>query len=102
VREYLRGSSKPFDQSRPRKIINAVTQGRHIKIDAVPAELKIPREAYRVIMLMPLVYVAWADGKIQSQERKLIMSIAEERGLLDDGGRGCLERWLTHAPRSNS
>jgi hypothetical protein len=69
-----------------------------MKIDAVLEELKIPREAYRVIMLMPLVYVAWADGKIQSQERKLIMSIAEERGLLDHGGRGCLERWLTHAP----
>jgi hypothetical protein len=69
-----------------------------MKIDAVLEELKIPREAYRVIMLMPLVYVAWADGKIQSQERKLIMSIAEERGLLGHGGRGCLERWLTHAP----
>jgi hypothetical protein len=69
-----------------------------MKIDTVLDELKIPREAYRVIMLMPLVYVAWADGKIQSQERKLIMGIAEERGLLDHGGRACLERWLTHAP----
>jgi len=69
-----------------------------MKIDAVLEELKIPREAYRVIMLMPLVYVAWADGKIQGQERKLIMRIAEERGLLDHGGRGCLERWLSHAP----
>ena len=75
-----------------REKINAVPQGSHMKIDVVLAELKIPREAYRVIMLMPLVYVAWADGKIQSQERKLIMSIAEERGLLDQGGRGCLER----------
>ena len=69
-----------------------------MKIDAVLEELKIPREAYRVIMLMPLVYVAWADRKIQDQERKLIMSIAEERGLLDHGGRACLERWLIHAP----
>ena len=69
-----------------------------MKIDVVLAELKIPREAYRVIMLMPLVYVAWADGKIQTQERKLIMSIAEDRGLLDHGGRGCLERWLAQAP----
>ena len=49
------------------KKINAVPQGSHMKIDVVLAELKIPREAYRVIMLMPLVYVAWADGKIQSQ-----------------------------------
>jgi len=63
-----------------------------VKIDAVLEELKIPREVYRVIMLMPLVYVAWADGKILSPERKFIMSIAEERGLLDYGVRGCLER----------
>lgn len=76
----------------------SVKQGNHMKIDNVLDELKIPREAYRVIMLMPLVYVAWADGKIQSQERKLIMSIADERGLLDHGGRGCLERWLAQAP----
>lgn len=77
---------------------NSAAQGSHIKIDAVPEELKIPREAYRVIMLMPLVYVAWADRKIQGQERKLITTIAEEHGLLDHGGRGCLERWLVHAP----
>lgn len=69
-----------------------------MKIDAVLEELKIPRAAYRVIMLMPLVYVAWADGKIQSPERKLIMDIADGRGLLDHGGRGCLERWLARAP----
>jgi hypothetical protein len=30
-------------------------QGRPMKIDAVLEEFKIPREAYRVIMLMPLV-----------------------------------------------
>jgi tellurite resistance protein len=61
-------------------------RGETMKVDTWLAELKIPREAYRVVMLLPLVYVAWADGKIQSQERKLIMRIAEERGLLDHGG----------------
>ena len=26
-------------------------------------ELRVPREAYRVVSLLPLVYVAWADGR---------------------------------------
>ena len=46
-----------------------------MNLDLWLAEQKIPREAYRVVMLMPLVYVAWADGKIQSKERKLILQL---------------------------
>ena len=38
-----------------------------MKIDAVLEELKIPREAYRVIMLMPLVYVAWAVARSRAR-----------------------------------
>lgn len=69
-----------------------------MKIDSWLAELKIPQEAYRVVSLLPLVYVAWADGKIQRAERKLILQIASERGMLENGGRETLERWLTIEP----
>jgi phytoene/squalene synthetase len=69
-----------------------------MNIDAFLAELKIPREAYRLVMLLPLVYVAWADGKIQPEERKLIMRIASEKGMLANGGRETLETWLTLPP----
>ena len=58
-------------------------------------ELKVPREAYRVVSLLPLVYVAWADGKVQKAERDVILRIAREQGLLDHGGDAALERWLT-------
>jgi uncharacterized membrane protein YebE (DUF533 family) len=61
-------------------------------------ELRVPREAYRIVSLLPLVYVAWADGKIQSQERNLILSIAKDRGLLENGGEQALERWLSDRP----
>jgi len=47
-----------------------------LKIDAWLAELKIPRENYRLVMMLPMVYVAWADGRIQAAERKLILQIA--------------------------
>jgi tellurite resistance protein len=61
-------------------------------------ELRVPREAYRVVSLLPLVYVAWADGKIQKGERELILRIARERGMLDDGGEEALARWLSEPP----
>ena len=69
-----------------------------MKIDAWLAELKIPRDNYRLVMMLPLVYVAWADGRIQAAERKLIMQIAADRGLLENGGRETLEHWLSIAP----
>ena len=62
-------------------------------IDAWLKELRVPREAYRVVALLPLVYVAWADGKIQKSERDVILRIAREQGLLDHGGGDALDRW---------
>jgi hypothetical protein len=69
-----------------------------LKIDAWLAELKIPRENYRLVMLLPMVYVAWADGRIQSSERRLILQIASDRRLLENGGRETLDQWLSVAP----
>jgi hypothetical protein len=69
-----------------------------LKIDAWLAELKIPLENYRLVMMLPMVYVAWADGRIQPAERKLIMQIAADRKLLENGGRETLEHWLSVAP----
>jgi len=71
---------------------------RALKIDAWLAELKIPRENYRLVMMLPMVYVAWADGRIQAAERKLILQIAADRNLLEKGGLETLEQWLSVAP----
>lgn len=67
-------------------------------IDGWLRELKVPREAYRVVSLLPLVYVAWADGKIQKSERDVILRIARENGLLAHGGEDALARWLSEPP----
>ncbi len=69
-----------------------------MNIEAWLAELKIPREAYRVLALLPLVYVAWADGKVQDAERDVILKIARQNGLLDQGGAEALQHWLTVRP----
>jgi len=69
-----------------------------MKLESWLAELKIPRENHRLVMLLPMVYVAWADGRIQARERSLIVRIAEDHGLLENGGRSTLERWLSVPP----
>lgn len=69
-----------------------------MNIDGWLKDLKVPREAYRVVSLLPLVYVAWADGKIQKSERDVILRIARENGLLQHGGEEALARWLSEPP----
>ncbi len=38
-------------------------------------------EAERIFDLLPLVHVAWADGKIQPAERAMILNVLQVRGL---------------------
>ena len=68
------------------------------KIDEWLQRLRIPRDAHRLTALLPLVYIAWADGTVQRSERSLILRIGEEQGWLDNGGRDVLERWLSEPP----
>src|SRR5262245_3358395 len=38
-------------------------------------------ESIKVLDVLPLIHIAWADGKIQKNERELILSILEQRGI---------------------
>ena len=67
----------------------------------IPATLKklgIDREDHKVLALLPLVHIAWADGKLQGAERDLIVQTAEKMGWLAGKGEEVLERWLTAPP----
>ena len=75
----------------------ALGEGR-LNLNAWLAEMKIPQDCYRLVMLLPMVYVAWADGRIHAKERQLILKVAEDHGLLAKGGRATIERWLNVAP----
>ncbi|MCB9682834.1 MAG: FHA domain-containing protein [Alphaproteobacteria bacterium] len=60
--------------------------------------LGIDDNEVRVLALLPLVAVAWADGEVQAAERKLILDLATQRYGLDDEARRILQSWLTYAP----
>ena len=56
-------------------------------------------EAALAITLIPLVHVAWADGKLDDRERAAILESARERGVTADRiGRQLLQDGLARKP----
>ncbi len=62
--------------------------------------LGMDRESWRALPLLPLVQVAWADGRVQDSEREFILALATDRFSLEDEGRRLLRNWLHHPPSS--
>ena len=65
--------------------------------DALTA-LGMDKTSFRALPLLPLVQVAWADGRIQDEERALILDIAKNTYKLSDEGMLLLNNWLHHPP----
>ena len=56
--------------------------------------LGIDPENYRVLKLLPLVYVAWADGRMENVERERIVALARDHFRIGESGAQLLEYWL--------
>jgi len=61
-------------------------------------QLGITPENYRVLMLLPLVYVAWADDLMEDVEIERIDELARSRFLLGASGLKVLDGWLEERP----
>jgi len=63
------------------------------------ADLEISASTWAAISLVPLVEVAWADGRIEEKERRAVLGGAEANGV-DPGTPSyeLLQNWLTHRP----
>ncbi len=62
------------------------------------ARLGIKPEDYRVLKLLPLIYVAWSDGKMERVQKDRIHLHAARRYELSASAVAVLDGWLTHAP----
>jgi len=60
--------------------------------------LGIKPEDYRVLKLLPLIYVAWADGKMDRVQKERIHLHAARRYELSAGAMAVLDHWLNHRP----
>lgn len=62
-------------------------------------ELDISPETLAAMTVVPLIQVAWADGKVQPEERKAIIQAARDAGVQPrDGHYPLLEYWLDEKP----
>jgi hypothetical protein len=56
-------------------------------------------ETALALRLVPLVFVAWADHRVDERERDAVMRAAEQQGLVAEQlAQGLLRDWLTHEP----
>lgn len=63
------------------------------------ADLGIRSETLIALSLLPLVEVAWADGRIQLDERQALLQAAESVGVAPGSEASqLLEAWLEHRP----
>ncbi len=94
--EQLRGM-KEMDETK-----EALSQASGITDDAILqklVELNIRAEMVTAMTAVPLVMVAWADGKLDDNEKKAILHGAHEAGISEESpSYTIIQQWLTHPP----
>lgn len=80
----------------------ALAAASGIRSDAVLArlvELEVKPEIVAALAAVPLVEVAWADGRVEEAERAVVLAHADAQGIRPGSlERDLLERWLSHRP----
>jgi len=62
-------------------------------------EMNVTSETLTALSLVPLIAVAWADGKLDDKERAAVLAAAEQAGLEPDHpGHELLKGWLKQKP----
>ena len=76
----------------------SVSAQSRVELEKTLAELGLKRSTYRALMLLPLIYVAWADGRVEQTELTRILAFAQARLHLTPDTVAVLEHWLHEAP----
>jgi len=54
------------------------------KFEEPPTNRRVLRRRLRLLLLSPLIEIAWADGRVTRRESDAILQVAETYGLVDD------------------
>ncbi len=82
--------------------LEAITEATHISDHQLLTELincGVRADSLNILMLVPLVHVAWSNGHIERAERLAILEAAEQDGIrADSPGYQVLKGWLASHP----
>lgn len=60
--------------------------------------LKLDDSNYKVLKLLPLVYVAWANGRISPAQEERLVSLAHDHFEIGKRGEELLRNWIAKRP----
>jgi hypothetical protein len=63
--------------------------------------LGIDDSNYKVLKLLPLVYVAWSNGTIDAAEQQGLLELAHRHFDIGDEGEKILKRWIAKRPTAD-
>ena len=98
--EKLRQQLQAKEQAKAARqaLIDATGVDDELVLDAM-VELGIHSETLVALEMIPLIEVAWADGKMDAKEREAIIAAAEEAEVATGSeNHALLENWLTEKP----
>ena len=65
------------------------------------AELGIGPSSYQAVLLLPLIQVAWADGRVQGAESEIVLQAATRLGIPNEAY-SVVYRWLDRPPSEST
>lgn len=97
--EAIKRLKEKMERAYTKKDIEQLTGITNEKVLDALADLKIGGAAVLVMSYFPLVAVAWADGKIDEEEKKVILRLVAAMGASQGGpAYEYLEKWLAEKP----
>ncbi|MEM7474031.1 MAG: hypothetical protein AAF483_03505 [Planctomycetota bacterium] len=96
--DNLRGN---MEKAETAERLMEVTGIQNAELAAAIVELKVTVETLAAFRLSPLVAVAWADDRVEENERYSILKAAEASGIsAEDPSMALLEAWTKHRPQT--
>ena len=87
------------DEERLREELREVVRIRHERFLDRLVALGVRPETALALTLIPLLFVAWADGQLDERERKALLDAAQQRGVaVAPIAQQLLQNGLTRAP----
>jgi hypothetical protein len=80
-----------------REVAVAEAHERMLSVEREAIRLGVPRQMLPALPLHPLVQVAWADGRVDPSESRVVLDAGREHGLGEEA-LAVLSRWLEAPP----
>lgn len=97
--ELLRNMRRDLAEREAKEAIRSASGIQNDEVLAELVRIEVQAETLAAVSLIPLVAIAWADGKVADGERAKILAVEGEAGISPESlSHQLLNHWLDHDP----